>query len=370
MANEKVEYATTLNQQAIYIRLVDFPNFKFPLTQTQVARNLGIAKSTVNYAVDKFEKLDIIRHRYNAVSDILYERGNMAYVIENDINSRKFVKTCNDRQGVTLTLKKRHHWRMHLNGGAITFTVTNEGKIWDTVWNGRHRPIFSTAGKPYHNSVNYYGSFSPDLKMPNVAIRYQKTPKMKILYITPSSQYVSIEDMGKGEQDINNRAKQMLIDSCRPVLDFLVKYAGWNFLCDMNYNYIPRPFDVVKDSRIEWAGDQSVTKIAKKVIEKYPMLKSHLNVGHSKVYLDKSGHSQNGECEIEFNDANILKAFIDVPKTRNDTERLSVQMDEVIDAHNSLFNIVYLLITELNGNGIELSLTDEYVTECEQKVEV
>jgi len=189
-----------------------------------------------------------------------------------------------------------------LKEGEFNVTPKQDGHFYDMI----HRKPMSKLDmrkreKILNGSENWDGTYSLDYGR-SFKLRYYRSNKHRHFYIGP-------------QYDINALPKELLanIDAphdrvtleCYPMLDWLTKFAGWQFLRDKDGNYVPLNKSDPSKDHIQ-VNHQPTTDF----------LKEHVGAFTSDgVHADESGGVL--RYEVKANRQDYIAALVDSPVTRD-----------------------------------------------------
>lgn len=358
----------------VYTLLVNPDNPRYPRTQAQVAHKLPLKAERVSEAVKALLKMDFIAEITDGRRHKLYRPGKNREIIESQIRSiYSRSPTWFDSYGRAFTPQQHANpagyqnvtstWRTHLNGGWIQFPVLQEGplehlairipkpnyplpkEILETEDQlGRVKiklDLFKRkTKKDLPGQENYYTSIVVGTSA--VEIRYQRTPNVRFLYISPG------EDRQITEQ-LDDEDLDCFLQYCYPILDQLEKNE-WKFQREPNSNTYAFKASVRK----EFGADPYISGIMQEVLgEDYGI------PGKTEIWIDRSVPGG----EFETNRADIARHIVQGPELYQQLLARLMAMEALLE--RVIYTQQQLTVAVKQSTDIEQSLIGTRLQERE-----
>ena len=303
---KKSRLDTALNDRIVYAALVMDPNHL--RTQTQVAREFGMPKSTVNGCVNRLLSRKFIVRINGMVTDIFYRKGKNAPLIESYISA----DLENKRKGYDQVDKvpdvSRFALRVHLNGGWMSVPDEKEGSFSIERNCGMMTEIFSS--NPSHPTGCEMFKGAIDINGETFKLQYLRSVRKstKTMKIAPPERLQTAEQVCRDSDE----GKDPFYPAAASVLAVLEKRAGWSFARNKIGNYA-----VTNRCRVEYGFDRDVSD---SLIE---ILGSDYGVpGRTHLWNDASDGALGEKGEFETDDVSFIEALNGIPETANDLRRM------------------------------------------------
>ena len=241
----------------VLIALIDPQNPKFRRTQSETATHLGyplyaVSRSTKHLIIGKYIRK--LEHHAKGALYVPHTNYNIAISQVTDEFREAYdrkVQLVADRVAITRPLsaemlREPFTLQPHISGAMPYFKVIVEGELQFTQELPRapkvipRGPISSLdmrkRDKELNGSKDWDGLFVLDYGR-SFKLRYQRTKNCRHFYIGP--QYDIESSPNELLADINAPYGRVVLE-CYPMLNWLSKYAGWQFLKDADGNYIPQ----------------------------------------------------------------------------------------------------------------------------------
>lgn len=321
-----IDFTTTHLQKKIYVRLINYKNPQFPRTQKQVCEMLGIQKSTCSDATKRLVKLGFIAPLPGMKTNILYRRGKHHNIIESHMKSNYLEKeerfdTYGEGIKPPITAESyRSVFRAHVNGAWMMFTVAVRGELHKFIGdktNNKGERLTETllTGDAYdlNGSINWMSNVYYNGEWTKV--RYQETASKKLFYVQPSSKIITSDEITPDDDILGPFVAQ-----CRPLLNYLEKYAGWKFRKTETEDYEVtasiKSGKIGNGSQKEYGLDGFMSDLIHDYTGDVGI------IGASSFWFDGSENAlgTNGECE--FAQGNYADAIDKLPYIRATVEKL------------------------------------------------
>lgn len=298
----------TLRDRVIYSMLVDT---RYCCTQTTVAKELNLAKSTVSDITNRLAAAKVIYKYAGDKQNIIYRKGINHCIIDEhlkiDIESGDYKRFIN-HQVVTIRPPKEPHqdlWRMHLsNGGWIDISVENEGALDSFIQNGLKISLFGNTppNDRMRGLLKWDGRILTDQGW--FPIRYQKgiNTGTKTFGICPKGILINGSNANVPKED----SLEIFYRIITPIFNSMEKYGGWKFGKDSDGNYLFR-----SKASPEFGADPYVTKIMTGFRGEMFGIP-----GVTKDWYDRSEDAC-GPGEYETGDPELVEAISSLPTTHS-----------------------------------------------------
>lgn len=321
---KEADYSTTNLQKKVYTLLINKENPRFPRTQANVCKLLGISKSTCCDATNRLVELGFITPYEGLKTNILYRMGTTHKIIDKQIECN-YLESGEWFDVHGHAIRPPNHaepykpvWRMHLNGTWMKFTVAVKGDIKEIdVGEPIAQSLYANKKPTYPYTL--FGDADP-YELPGsknlsgtivfnkiwYGIRYQWTDNgNKFFYIQPGDRVIVAEEVTPDEDRFGP-----FLEQCKPLLRFLEKYGKWRFKhADTGEYEVAASVRSSKNKSKEYGMDPFLSSILHDYLGEIGMF------GISDLWFDHSPDAQGLNGEMETNKADYVDAIDKLPQT-------------------------------------------------------